>query len=41
MQTLNMFNRKKVALGLVLVVAIAFVPVSNAALVNYSQNLRA
>jgi len=38
MQTLNMFNRKKVALGLVLVVAIAFVPVSNAALVNYSQN---
>lgn len=38
MQMLYMFNHKNVALGLVMAAAIAFVPVSNAALVNYSQN---
>jgi len=37
-QMLNIFNRKTVALGLAMAAAIAFMPVSNAALVNYSQN---
>lgn len=37
-QVLNIYNRKTVALGLALAAAISFVPVSNAALVNYSQD---
>lgn len=38
MQMLNMFNRKNVALGLVMAATVSFTSASNAALVNYSQN---